>query len=489
MKKIALKYISLFSSALIYFVIVFSPWAFGTTENWSISIVCIASYLLGMLLFTKKILLIRDFEIYQFIKRINIKSTNSLLAVLISIFLLYTLVSALNARASFDSSSFEYTYFEACKKFLPHSYDSNSTWFLFWQYLSLVLLFVSIKHWLYKYKSNKKLGLNTLKIKTILNLICFNGSLLAIVSILQRFFYQNGNGDLLFLIQPSINIESINQFGPFAYRSNAASYLNIIIPITIGLYVQSFTSNIKLRSYKFGSSLDMLYLPCIIILITSVVVCASRGGLLVLIISIIFCMFCIFNYFKRSIVLYSIILLVLCSGLGIGAAYGFDQLKPRIQKSFIEGLGNRKEIYETVMDISNDYGPYGSGPGTFQTVMFFEMRAPYPENQYSEMSGRRLERALGDINWHSWAHNDFLEFLLTYGVVGSIIIYLILITLIYSCKINNVPQIRILKKFFFVSLLGVGLHSLLDFPLQVYSILALLSIIIAVSSVRCDIKS
>ena len=488
MKKFALKYINFLCSALIYFVIVFSPWAFGTTENWSISVVCIAAYVLGFLLFAKKILSISDFRIYQFFKKINIKSTNSLLSVLISIILLYILISALNARASFDSSSFEYTYFETFKKFLPHSYDANSTWFLFWQYLSLVLLFMSIKHWLYKYNSCNKLFLNTSKVKIILNLICFNGTLLAIVSILQRFFYQDGNGDLLFLIQPSINIESINQFGPFAYRSNAASYLNIIIPIIIGLYIQSFTSNTKLRSYKFGSSLDTLYLPCIIILVGSVVVCASRGGLLVLFISLVFCMFFMFIHFRKSFFLYGIILFVLFSGLGLGAAYGFDQLKPRIQKSFIEGLGDRKEIYKTVIDIRSDYGLYGSGPGTFQTVMFFEIQSPYSENQYSAMSGRRLERALGDINWHSWAHNDFLEFLLTFGVIGSIIIFLILTTLIYSCIINNFPYIRIFKYFILISLFGVVIHSLLDFPFQVYSILVLLTIIMAVSCESCDIK-
>ena len=38
---------------LIYFMVVFSPWAFGTTQAWSVEIMNDAGYLLGVLLATK----------------------------------------------------------------------------------------------------------------------------------------------------------------------------------------------------------------------------------------------------------------------------------------------------------------------------------------------------------------------------------------------------------------------------------------------------
>ena len=38
---------------LIYFMVIFSPWAFGTTEPWSIWTMNISAYALGILLVTK----------------------------------------------------------------------------------------------------------------------------------------------------------------------------------------------------------------------------------------------------------------------------------------------------------------------------------------------------------------------------------------------------------------------------------------------------
>ena len=38
---------------LIYFIVIFSPWAFGTTQQWSIWIINIANYLLGFLIIAK----------------------------------------------------------------------------------------------------------------------------------------------------------------------------------------------------------------------------------------------------------------------------------------------------------------------------------------------------------------------------------------------------------------------------------------------------
>ena len=41
------------TEAVIYFMVIFTPWAFGTTENWSIWTANIAAYLLGGMLVVK----------------------------------------------------------------------------------------------------------------------------------------------------------------------------------------------------------------------------------------------------------------------------------------------------------------------------------------------------------------------------------------------------------------------------------------------------
>ena len=80
----------------------------------------------------------------------------------------------------------EYSYFEGINKNLPHSYDSRGTWFLFWQYLGLIILFWSVRDWLAGARpSRSSISINP-RLKRLLFLICLNGGALALECILQR---------------------------------------------------------------------------------------------------------------------------------------------------------------------------------------------------------------------------------------------------------------------------------------------------------------
>jgi len=241
---------------LIYFMVIFCPWAFGTTETWSIWVMNISAYTLGLLLIAKwvtrwatceKISSVNDLSPKQNRLRIINKYCNLLAAVCVASLLGYILTSAMNARASFNLETKEYIYFTEFNKNLPHSYDNKATWFLFWQYLGLTALFWSTKDWLAG--ANKTLHPTSvnLRFKKLLFVICINGAVLAMECILQRIYYGDLEGKLLFFLEPQINELNIDQFGPYAYRSNAASYFNLIWPIGIGLILQMSKQNIEIR--------------------------------------------------------------------------------------------------------------------------------------------------------------------------------------------------------------------------------------------------
>ena len=153
---------------LIYFMVLFSPWAFGTTEHWSIWTMNITAYGLGVLLVSKWIIRWssgfrswpsapskNEMSLRQHRLRLIHKTCTVLSAVLMMFLLGYILTSAINARASFNLETHEYTYFEGINKSLPHSYDAHGTWFLFWQYLGLIILFWSTRDWLAGVRSNR----------------------------------------------------------------------------------------------------------------------------------------------------------------------------------------------------------------------------------------------------------------------------------------------------------------------------------------------
>ncbi len=189
---------------LIYLIIVFSPWAFGTTQPWSIWLMDSAGYFLGLLLAFKLVIRRlrgyhpprwnrqgargqRDHETtglqdsrstrlqdYMTTRRQDRGTTAVFrspwpvvrrlfsvilpshtpaerliagLAALTIAILGYCLLSAVNVRATFHRKELSFAYHH-CIMWLPHSLDGGRSWLSFWNYLGLACSFWAIRDWL-----------------------------------------------------------------------------------------------------------------------------------------------------------------------------------------------------------------------------------------------------------------------------------------------------------------------------------------------------
>ena len=460
-------------------MVLFSPWAFGTTQHWSIWTMNITAYGLGVLLVSKWIIRwSTDFRPWpseapkneisprQHRLRLIHKTCNLLTAICMLLLLGYILTSAINARASFNLQTHEYTYFEGVNKSLPHSYDAKGTWFLFWQYLGLIILFWSVRDWLAGARPTRSsISLNP-RLKRLLFLICLNGGALALECILQRIYYGDYRGKLLFLVEPGINSGNIVQFGPFAYRSNAASYLHLIWPLGLGLFIQLGRENLDYGKRRIGNGPELLLIPCIILAASGPIISSARGGALVMIGLLIVVAGSLLFMNVRSKFLRFSVSMALFVGLGTAYYLGWEKIEPRLINIFSDNMSSRTQLYETTLKMIDDYGKFGSGPGSFEAITQFEL-------------GGVLSR------WESWAHNDYLEFYLTFGKAGGSLMCCILFFLTVSATLILFfkPQ-KGVTWFGLVSLLGVGIHAAGDFPLQTLSILipvCILSTLLTVS--------
>ncbi len=458
---------------LIYFMVIFSLWAFGTTEPWSIWTMNITAYTLGILLVTKWIIRLatkytpnpelekNELSPKQNRLRLTQKTCTILVAGSMFLLLAYILTSAINARASFNFDTNEYTYFEGVNKNLPHSYDARGTWFLFWQYLGLIILHFSIKDWLYSGIGTSR-GNNNFnpKLKRLLFLIFINGGILAFEGILQKVFYGESRGKLLFLVTPSINIQNDAFFGPFAYRSNAASYLNLIWPISLGFFIHLGLKGIGFKNQRIGRNEEFLLIPCIILCASCPIITLSRGGALVMIGLLVISIIAIgFRRSKLKYIKLSLLILLLI-GFSVAFMLGWEKLITRMD-DLSHGFKGRIEIFKTVLKMVDEYPIYGSGPGSFEAIAQFELSKSFQ-------------------NWESWAHNDYLEFYITFGIPGGLIISIMIITIIAkSFAVLFYGKNKELHFFNILSLTGLAIHATMDFPLQVYSVLILLIIILA----------
>jgi len=461
------------TEALIYFMVLFSPWAFGTTEHWSIWTMNITAYALGVLFLSKWMIrwstgfrpwpsVADKNEISPRQHRLGLilKTCNLLTAICMLLLLVYILTSAINARASFNLSTHEYTYFEGINKSLPHSYDAKGTWFLFWQYLGLIILFWSVRDWLSGARPTRSsISLNP-RLKQLLFLICLNGGALALECILQRIYYGDYQGKLLFLVEPGLNSSNIAQFGPFAYRSNAASYFNLIWPLGLGLFALLGRENLDYGKRRIGNGPELLLIPCTILAASGPIISSARGGALVMVGLLILVTVSLMFFKIRSRFLRLSVSITLIVAMATAYYLGWEKLEPRLIDIYSNTMSGRTAIYEVTYKMIDEYGLFGSGPGTFEAIAQFEL-------------GGRFTK------WASWVHNDYLEFYLTFGKPGVAIFIALIVTLAlqFAVVFWESPT-RSLKWFGLISVVGVAIHAILDFPIQIYSILILLALII-----------
>ena len=253
-----------------------------------------AGFALGFLLLAK--LFIRHGKGY-IAPRWEISSTTSrrgwhrrqrlarILAGLTVAFLIYSLIAALNAAASYDSDTQLFTY-RHYLAWLPHSFDARRTWFYFWMYLGLAGFFWAACDWLAGMTLAEERATRggteldaarsalrlPARLRSLLWLLCLNGALLGVEAIVQR---ASGSSKLLFLVQPLVNREGVTQFGPYAYRANAAQFFNLLWPLCLGFWWTLQRLNDR------GSRSHHILLLCAAIMAACPVISTSRGGALV----------------------------------------------------------------------------------------------------------------------------------------------------------------------------------------------------------------
>src|SRR5439155_18180425 len=116
-------------------MVIFTPWAFGTTQEWSIRIMNSAGFATGALFLIKALIRWSAGYIPDHFGS-GAKSGRFLtafLAVLTVLTLLWCWISARNASATYSATDLQFDYREYLP-WLPHSFDARRSWPVFWNY-------------------------------------------------------------------------------------------------------------------------------------------------------------------------------------------------------------------------------------------------------------------------------------------------------------------------------------------------------------------
>ena len=281
---------------IIYFMMIFSPWAFGTADPLSIWIMNTCGYLLGLCLLLKWVACrVTGYTPHRWESNVSEKRkrwlhrSNKTLAFLTVFLLAYVLCQAVNARADYLWGYGRFEWFENYIKWLPHSYDQGATWQALFKWSALACVFWTMRDWfgtksIYerrKFKKNEERErvqpvLNR-KLTRFLWVLSINAGVLALVGILQRL---SGTDKLLWLVQPPLNKWNIQQFGPWAYRGMAAAWFNMVWPLTAGFVLLKFFNAGKSGERKTDDAFFVLA-PLGFLLMVAPAISSSRLGLVV----------------------------------------------------------------------------------------------------------------------------------------------------------------------------------------------------------------
>lgn len=145
---------------------------------------------------------------------------------------------------------------------------------------------------------------------------------------------------------------------------------------------------------------------------------------------------------------------------GLVWAFATNPMTGRISARFADGSGPRPEIWRDTIYAIGQYWPWGSGMGTFVPVF---------------VAAERLE--VVDSSFPNRAHNEFLELALEAGIPGLVVLAAVAGVLVWRWVVRlrsaADPQEHAELCFAAATLVTVGLHSFVDYPLRSMALAAL----------------
>lgn len=273
--------------------------------------------------------------------------------------------------------------------------------------------------------------------------------------------------------------------GTFVNRNHFSGYLEMIIPLAIGLIIARIDlfslSGLKwkqrlLRLSEKGLALNVLITIAIVLMSLGIIFSKSRSGVAILIITFLLFFELTILYLNAGkerkkwvrIFLGSafLIITIISLYLGIGATIERFSLDHLLREQ-------RPTFWANALQIFSKFPLFGSGLGTFTSL--------YPDIEQDGVLVRAFH-----------AHNDYLEYFAELGILGmGLLLGGILFLAIKSFLVwreRRHPEVKGLALGGIVSLVAILIHSLTDFNLHIPGNMLLFSVVISVTIVASFYK-
>ena len=291
---------------------------------------------------------------------------------------------------------------------------------------------------------------------SLLNVLVLSASVQVVFGLLKL---AQGNTRFFLFFFP-VEKSDISRFltGTLGNSNHFAFYLEMIISLALALFFfrfRFFQADVswkqKILSITDENKILLVYFIAINLMGVGILLTGTRAGIVtMLFVFILFSQLLIYLKLSRRVRRKMIWILAAISVfvLFVGVQNTLNEFK---RSPMAEG--GRLTRWPNTLDMVQDFPVLGTGMGTYKYTYFL----------YDTGPGK----------WSTHAHNDILEILAEGGIMGSILLYslmvLIILSILKKWLQRHHPDVRILGVGILVSIVAVLFHSFFDFSLRIPS--------------------
>ena len=318
------------------------------------------------------------------------------------------------------------------------------------------------------------------------------GAVLGLVALVQR---TSGTSRLLGLVPPIEYDGHSVAMGPFVNRNHFAGYMLMATCLALGLLVKNATAYVRragsrtnmrrwLVNLQSDAGTAFLYsLLAAVATVGSLLAANSRAGLVAFVVALVVALIWGRAGGRGAVWVPLGLIAVVAFGM-----LGLEQLAPRWQRLSQEAPG-RLIVWRASIEGMRGLWLTGSGFNTFASAVSRTSAWALPKGatpwqdpeetsvtQNPQMAFFSPPGAPG-LGWYREAHSDFLQLLVEVGVPGLLIVL---------AGIRRLFSVVRKDPFLAAALLGVLLHELVDFDLQVPAVAVLFAVVAAMPPTSAD---
>jgi len=412
-------------------ILIYAPWAYGCTRLWTIN-------LLNYLLWSCGGICVVGWLLERHRPRLPVLPLACLLLVI-----LQTLWMWFNAHAYYDNSYFQFILLSPPVPGLPGSMNKTATLFILRILIGLAVAFIVTSDLVSD-------SLWRTRLWTTMGLV---GGSIILFGLTQRALHAPS----IFWLKEDTGITF---FGAYRYHANAGAYLNLMWPVLAALTVEAWQQKDRYVSRAFWMGMLLLGIAACFINI-------SRGANGITLLLLLPAVFLFLPFYREHLFLLStragfitvslfvaFILALVLGGSLYQTQYRWERIEHEINYDYPRFL-----VQQATARMVPLAGWFGMGAGTFSTMF------PY----FSGYLGNKIP------GYWLYAHEDYLQAAVEFGYIGAALWSVLLFGGLAQAARSSFNRHlrttdRIKCRASLLALSGVALHSLLDFPLQIYSI-------------------